>query len=127
MLIGLYIFLDDEFEDPIYADPDPGELEGTQWEATCEAANDALDEERESHGVISHADFRIGWNAFVKQGVTFVAIVTRDVKGPDIERYLGTLSKRYMDEVDDPRNPERDGVEDVVVDVVPPWEDGDEE
>jgi hypothetical protein len=59
--------------------------------------------------------------------VSFVAIVTDDVRAADVDRYLLLFSRRYMDQVDDPRNPERDGVEDIVVDVIPPWEDGDAE
>lgn len=127
MVIGLYIFLDDEFDDPIYGEPSSGDLDPALWEAACEAANDALDEEREPHGVIARSEHWIAWNVFVKQGVSFVTIVTDDVKAQEVERYLTLLARRYMDEVDDPRNPERDGVEDVVVDVIPPWEDGDGE
>ena len=34
------------------------------------------------------------------------------------------MSQEIVDAV---RNPEREGVEDVVVDVIPPWEDGDDD
>ena len=37
--------------------------------------------------------------------------------------YLQQLAKRYMDEVDDWRSPDKAGVADVVVDVIPPWEE----
>ncbi len=127
MLVGLYIFLDDEFGDPVYADPKPDDQESDLWQAACEAVNDALDEERESHGVITVGENRVGWHSLVRQGVSFVAMVTDDVKASDVERYLSNLARRYADEVDDVRNPERSGVEDVVVDVIPPWEDGDED
>lgn len=127
MLVGLYILLDDEFEDPLYGDPDPEDLDGTLWEAACEVITDALDEEGEASGVKTIGEVRLGWHSFVKQGVSFVALVTDDVKASEVEKYLNHLAKRYMDEVDDARNPEREGVEDVVVDVIPPWEDSEED
>ena len=127
MLIGLYIFLDDEFDDPIYGDPSPVDLDPKLWETACEAVNDALDEEREPHGIIVHGENWIAWHSYIKQGVSFCAIVTDDVKQQEVDRYLTQLARRYMDEVDDPRNPERDGVEDVVVDVIPPWEDSEDD
>ena len=40
-----------------------------------------------------------------------------------LRSYLDELSQLYMDEVDDPRNPERVGLEDLLLDVIPPWED----
>jgi hypothetical protein len=128
MLVGLFIFLDDEFEDPLYGDPaDPADLDPVVWQTACEAVNDALDEEGHASGVRTVSETHVAWNSFVKQGISFVAMVTDDVKGSDVERYLAHLARRYMDEVDDARNPEREGVEDVVVDVIPPWEDGDED
>jgi hypothetical protein len=127
MLVGLYIFLDDEFEDPIYGDPATADLEPELWVRACEAVNDALDEERSAEGVETSGEYHVGWRCFVRQGVSFVAMVTDDVKASDVDRYLAQLAKRYMDEVDDARNPEREGVEDVVVDVIPPWEEGDED
>jgi hypothetical protein len=123
MLVGLYIFLDDDFEDPLYGDPSSEDLDQTLWEAACLAVTDALDEEGQPSGLKTVGEVHVGWHSFVKQGVSFVAMVTDDVKASDVERYLANLARRYMDEVDDARNPERDGVEDVVVDVIPPWED----
>lgn len=123
MLIGLFIFLDDEFDAPVYADPAPADVEPVLFTAACEAVSDALEDEREAHGVITTSETHIAWLCYVKQGVSFVALVSDDVKGSDVEKYLANLGRRYMDQVDDPRNPERDGVDDVVVDVIPPWED----
>ena len=123
MLVGLYIFLDDDFEDPIYGDPDSEDLEPDLWERACTAVNDALDEEHAADGVVTVGEYHVGWRVFVKQGVSFVAMVTDDVRNQDVDKYLSNLARRYMDEVDDARNPEREGVEDVVVDVIPPWED----
>lgn len=128
MVVGLYIFVDDEFDDPVYADPkDKDELDSALWEAACQAVTDALDEESPSDGINAVAEHWVGWRSIVKQGISFVAVVSDDVRQQDVERYLSQLARRYMDEVDDPRNPERDGVEDVVVDVIPPWEDGPED
>jgi hypothetical protein len=127
MLLGLYIFLDDDFDDAVYGDPDPADLDSLLWEAACEAVNDALEEQGAAHGVVVVGESRVGWLVHVRQGISFVAMVTDDVRGSDVERYLSHLSRRYMDEVDDPRSPERDGVADVVVDVIPPWEDGEED
>lgn len=124
MLVGLYIFLDDEYDDPIYGDPAPDDLDGGLWPAACEAITDALDEERDATGVMTVGETHVAWHSFIRQGVSFVAMVTDDVKASEVEKYLAHLARRYMDEVDDPRNPERAGVEDVVVDVIPPWEEG---
>jgi hypothetical protein len=128
MVVGLYIFVDDEFDDPVYASPkDTDELDPSLWEAACEVVSDALDEDGPADGVKAVAEHWVGWRCLVRQGVSFVAVITDDVRHQDVERYLSQLSRRYMDEVDDPRNPERDGVDDVVVDVIPPWEDGPED
>lgn len=127
MVVGLYIFVDDDFDDPVYSDPNPGDQDPVLWQAACEAVNDALDEERDPQGIVLVGENHVAWHVFVRQGVSFVAIVTDDIKGGDVEKYLTKLAKRYMDQVDDPRTPERDGVEDVVVDVIPSWEEGDED
>ena len=89
MLLGLYIVRDDEFEDPLYADPAPRELDDELWEALCEVSNDAQE------GTEDH------------EGVRAVG-----------EAWIGCL-----DEADDPREPDRHGVVDVVIDVVPPWDE----
>lgn len=123
MLVGLYIFIDDDFSDPVYADPDSEELDGTAWEAACEAVNDALDGEGSLTGVEQVGEYLVGWRTRNREGISFVAIVTDDVKPQSVDTYLKAVTRVYFDEVDDPRNPERDGVQDVVVEVIPPWED----
>lgn len=122
MLAGLYIIVDDEFDAPIYADPSPRELDEGLWASVCEVVQDVFDEERDAKGSTAVGDHLVVWRALGKVGLTFVAIV-RDVKLPQVEAYLQRLARRYSDEVDDPRTPDRAGVEDVVVDVIPPWED----
>lgn len=126
MLLGLYIFVEDDFDDPIYADPNPQELDEDAWVAGCEAVQDALDEEGELQGVRAVGEALVAWRLLPRSEISFLAIVTDDVKPPSLQTYLGLLAKRYMDEVEDPRNPERDGVADVVIDVIPPWEEEDE-
>lgn len=122
MLAGLYIIVDDGYDTPVYADPSPGELDEGVWSTVCEIVQDVFDEERDAKGSVAVGDALVGWRALVKAGITFVAIV-RDVKAPLLDSYLQRLARRYSDEVDDPRSPDREGVEDVVVDVIPPWED----
>lgn len=125
MLVGLYIIVDDDYDTPIYADPPPAELDDGLWTEICELVQDVFDEEREGKGVSTIGDHHVAWRGLVKAGVTFVA-VTRGVKGALVEAYLQRLVRRYTDEVEDPRTPDRGGVEDVVVDVIPPWENEDD-
>jgi hypothetical protein len=126
MLFGVYIIVDDEYDSPIYAEPKPGELEDGMWERVCELVEDVLDGDREARGTLAAGEALIGWRALTKTGITFVAIVSDDLKPQLVELYLQKLAKRYADEVDDWRSPDKGGVADVVVDVIPPWE-GDEE
>jgi hypothetical protein len=122
MLLGLYIIVDDDYGSPLYADPAPAELEDGVWTTVCEVVQDVFDDERESRGALASGEVLIGWRGLVKSGITFVA-VARDIRAPQLDAYLSRLARRYADEVDDPRSPERGGVEDVVVDVIPPWEE----
>ncbi len=123
MLIGLYIFLEEEFADPIYADPGSEDLEDDQWSAICEAVVEALEGDREPTGIVAHGEAWLAWRLLPKVGLSFVVLVTDDVKASGVTAYLQHLARTYMDEVDDPLAPERDGVADVVVEVIPPWED----
>jgi len=124
MLEGLYIIVDDDIDAPVYSDPNPAELEDGVWEKVCEIVRDALDGETDARGAVTVGESLIGWRALTKTGLTFVAVVTDDVRGPQVELFLQQLAKRYMDEVDDWRSPDKAGVADVVVDVIPPWEEG---
>lgn len=124
MVVALYIFVDDDYDNPIYADPDRDDLEPELYTAMCEAANEALEGDRPGTGTHTDIDeMRLGWRFHSRLSLHFVCVVTDDVEAADLETYLKDLQKQYLDEVDDPRDPERDGVEDVVVDVIPPWED----
>jgi len=125
MLIGLYILVDEEFSDPLYADPDAEDLEEEYWAAVCEAVVEALEGDRHAAGVETIGEAWVGWRT-QRSGLSFVAVVSDDVKQGSVTAYLQNLARTYVDEVDDPLNPEREGVEDVVVEVIPPWEDEDE-
>lgn len=125
MLIGLYIFLDDDFQSPIYADPGREDLDTDLWEAVCAVTHDAIEGDIEPEGVVARGENHVGWKHHLRTSLTFVCVVSDDVKTQLVDEYLKLLVKRYFDEVDDPTDPERDGVEDVVFDVIPPWEDDD--
>jgi hypothetical protein len=123
MLLGLYIFRDDEYDDPLYAEPPSRELDESLWEALCEAANDAIEGEASAEGHSEHGDGWIAWQYREDDGLSFVAAVTDEVRPAQVDAYLKRLAQRYRDEVDEPRHPDKMGVVDVVVDIVPPWDE----
>jgi hypothetical protein len=123
MLLGLYIIIDDEFDRPIYADPDPEEQDLDLWEYAAELVGEALEAERRTLAVHPHGESHVGLLVNHRLQLSFIAIVTDDVPAKSVQLYLEMLHKRYMDEVDDPRRPDRTGVDDVVVDVIPPWDE----
>lgn len=125
MLVGLYIFVDDDFDDVIYKDPNPEDLDEGLWEAICVTTNEAVEGDTEPDGHKAWGEYHIGWKFISRVGLTFVAVVTDDVRVQSVDAYLRDLSRRYLDEVDDAREPEREGVADVVVDVIPAWEEED--
>jgi hypothetical protein len=123
MLVGLYIIVDDEYDSAVYADPSPAELDDGVWVRIGELVTDVLDQEIDARGTVKVGDSIIGWRSLVKTGLTFVAVTTDDVKPQHVEIFLQKLAKRYVDEVDDWRAPDKGGVSDIVVDVIPPWEE----
>ncbi len=125
MLRSVYIFVDSDFDIPLYAEPEPADVDPDVWETICEAVNEAIDGDGDSHGFTRIGDQTVGWKIHVKLGISFVAVVDQSVKTRHLASYLKGLTTRYLDEVDDARRPEREGVVDVVVDVIPPWEDDD--
>ena len=126
VLLALSIIVDDDLERPIYVDPDPEDVEAEVWDAVCELVQELLDGERQKSGKSQEAGFSLVWRHLARQTLTFVAAAGEDMPVASISTYLENLSERYLDEVADPRNPERDGVADVVVDIIPPWEDDDD-
>jgi hypothetical protein len=124
MLVALFIFVDDDFDLPIYADPERRDVDPDLWQAACDAVSDALDEGDETReGFVRLGETVLGYRVLCGHGLSFVAAVTDDIADRDVSSFLTQLSKRYLDEVDDPRVPDRDGVADVVVDVIPPWDE----
>lgn len=123
MLVGLYIFREDEFDDPLYADPEAAEQEEDIWIAGCEAINEALEDDGDLDGVSQVGEYWVAWRVVLRVGISFLAMVTDDVEREQVATYLKNLSRRYLDEVDEPQAPEKEGVADVVVDVIPPWEE----
>jgi len=127
MEAGVYIFVDEDFERPLYGEPTPDEVEPALWEALCEAVHEAVDGDRARQGHGSAGGRRFAWHVAVKTGLAFVVTVPGRVAANATTSYLSSLVERYFDEVDDVRRPDRDGVEDVIIDVVAPWEDDEED
>jgi len=123
MLVGVYIFVDDDFGDPVYADPALDRLDEDLRIAMCEAVDEVLEGERSASGSVSLAGQRAHWKCLVRRGLSFVAVVDADVGKADTVSYLSRISTAYLDEVDDPRNPDRHGVADVIMDIEPPGEE----
>ena len=124
MVVALYIFVDDDFDTPIYGEPDREELDPDLHRVLCETVNEAFEGDRPASGHHTEVDeLRVGWRFMSRLGLSFICAVPDDVKPGELDAYLKALQKHYLDEVDDPREPEREGVEDVIVDVVAPWED----
>ena len=121
---GVWIFRDDEFDSPLYAEPSREDLEdGPLWQAICEAVLEAVDGDGPRADVIEHGDVRVGWKLNARMGISFVVAAGDGASASDVKQYLNDLAQRYFDEVDDARFPDLGGVEDIVVDVIPPWEE----
>jgi len=123
MLRGVYIFVDDDFSDPVYAEPSLDELEHELRIRLCEIIDDAIEGERPASAIVSHGEVLIGYRFASRTGITHAAIVEDGVAKGDLTEYLQELASTYADEVDAPRQPERAGVADVVDVVERPWEE----
>lgn len=129
MRVALFIFVDEDIEDPLYADPELDRVDPEVWNRVAQLMQDITEGDVEGDGTdaLETADLEdalLGWRLVPKTGLSFVAVV-EDATPGQVERYLKALQKRYFDEVDNVRRPEREGVDDVVVDVIPPWEEED--
>ena len=122
MLRALLIIVDEDFGSPLYAEPQISELEPDHWHAVRELIVEVFEGDRSADGVEPHGDVLICWKVLSRNGLSFVAI-TEDLEKAEVESYLKQLVRHYFDEVDDVRRPDRDGVADVVLDVIPPWDD----
>ena len=123
MRVALLITVDEDLEAPLYGDPPLDELPDGVASGLSELSTDVFDGEVARRGGMVVDEHRIGWKMTARVGVLFLCAVTSEVDERDLKAYLDELTELYMDEVDDPRNPERDGLEDLLVDVIPPWED----
>jgi len=127
MEAGVYIFLDEDFERPVFARPDPEEADEALWAGLCEAVHDAYEGEGDRAGTGDVDGYVFAWVLRPKFGLAFVATAPDRVDDDELSTYLADLVERYFDEVDDVRRPDPDGVEDVIIDVVAPWEDDEED
>jgi hypothetical protein len=126
MLLGLVIVVDEDFALPTYADPSPDDFDADLWEALCERILECVEGERGASGSEAIGSQIVAWKCHLRIGVTF-GLMGEGISSKHADAYLKQLSQRYMDEVEDARRPEREGVVDVVVDVIPPWEDSDDD
>ncbi|MCA9489791.1 MAG: hypothetical protein KC621_07700 [Myxococcales bacterium] len=123
MLKALYIIVDDEADDPVYGEPPPGDLDESIYARMVELVQDLMDGDADARGTLKTPDGLLGWRSLVKTGLTFVAVVEEGVRAQQLEVFLQKVAKKYVDEVDDWRSPDRGGVAEVVIDVIPPWEE----
>ena len=120
-MLGTYVFLDDDIQDPIYAEPPLEDLDD-DGEAVKEVVAESVDGDLAVRGVQATEDGHVAWQHKSRTGLTFVAITT-ECGGSALQRYLSEVIRAYEDEVDDVRNPDRDGVVDVILSVEPPEEE----
>ena len=122
MLTALMIIVDEDFGTPVYADPAPEDLEPEFWDRIREVVVEAYEGDRKPAGAEEIGTQVLAWKLFQRNGLSFIAMA-EDVSSSEVQAYIRDLSSIYFDEVDDVRRPERDGVADVVVEVIPPWEE----
>ena len=123
MTHSLYILRDDEFDAPVYADQDSDSVDEEVWETITEVVNEALDHDGPKTGVVEVAEHQIGWKVVNRVGISFVVVLDEEQDTSDINEFLKELSSHYMGEVDDVRFPDTEGLEDVLVDVIAPWDE----
>ena len=126
MLEFVVIALEDDPTEPVYAEPGLEDIDEDLSERMLAAVNLAFEGDGKADGTATFGGLRYGWRVLVRAGVGFGAAVTDDVSSGQLTKYLKDLAAAYMDEVDDPREPELEGPDDVVAGVVPPWEEEDE-
>lgn len=120
---GVWIFRDDEFGSPIHAEPDVEDVDPAVWESICEHVLEAYEGDGNRFDTVELGDDRLGWKLHARTGVTVAVMVESTIGVSDLKSFINQLTQRYFDEVDDARFPEPGGVADVLLDVIPPWED----
>lgn len=124
MEYGVWIFRDEEFNDPIYAEPARVDLEDEAlWVQICESVLEAYEGDGPRFDTKVVGDTRVGWKLHARTGVTVVASVEAEVAVSELKQFINDLTQRYFDEVDDARFPDVGGVADIIIDVIPPWEE----
>lgn len=120
---ALYIIVDDDLSGPVYADPRPEDLDPDVWDTVARSVYDAFEGEGPASGSVTLDDMVVSWHLLKKFGISFVSVVDAMVTTQQNAHFLKALSQVYLDEVDQPRRPERNGVEDIVCNVIPPWDE----
>ena len=123
MTHSLYILRDDDFDAPIYADPAVDELDEDVWDFIVNTVHEAVENEGPKNGVNEVQEHWIGWKMITRAGLSFVVVLEDEHDKSGILEFLADLSSHYMGEVDDIRFPDTDGLEDVLVDVIAPWDE----
>lgn len=123
MLEALLLVLDGDFERPLYSDPEIDEQDEDWLAHFAELIEEVSEGERRSEGTVEVEEWIFGYKVLSRFGLAFCAVVTDDVPPATVIAYLGDLAKQYTDEVDDIRDPDLDGLGDLIVDVIPPWEE----
>lgn len=119
----LYILRDDDFDTPIFAGVPIDDLDEDVWDAVMEVVHDAVENEGPRNGFSSVTESWIGWRHLARSGVSFIAVLDDEYEAGSVNEFLAELATHYMGEVDDVRFPDTEGLEDVLVDVIPPWDE----
>lgn len=123
MLHGLYILLDDDVGHPMYAQPEPEELDPELWQRACEHVLAALEGDADRRSTLDDDEVCVAIHIRPRLGLSFLAFVDEDVAPDEAQRYVDAIARTYLQEVDDPRHPEEAGLEELLMEVVPPWEE----
>jgi hypothetical protein len=125
MAHSLIIIRDDEFDSLIYAEPSVEDLDEEVWHAVMNLIHEAVENEGPRTGLQEISDTFVSWKYHARIGVSFVVVVPEeDVEdSSELTDFMGAVSSHYMSEVSEPRFPETEGLYDVLVDVIAPWDE----
>ncbi|MFT7521954.1 MAG: hypothetical protein ACI9MC_004106, partial [Kiritimatiellia bacterium] len=81
MEYGVFIFRDDEFLNPIHAEPARDDLDDSGlWEFMCEHVLEAVDGDGPRNGTDVLGDWRICWRVHNRSSVSFVVAAPERVR-----------------------------------------------
>lgn len=123
MLQALLLVLDQDLEHPLHSEPEIEELEDEHIARLSIILEEVAEGERRSEGTEVLDDVVLGYRVLTRFGLAFCGIADDGITAAQLMEYLTDLVKAYTDEVDDLRNPDREGIGDVILDVIAPWED----